>query len=197
MFTLTKETVYEEEIKKSRFIVKAMPVASVANAMAYLERVQEERATHNCWAYIVGEEHRFSDDGEPGGTAGKPIYSAIERQDIIDVMVVVVRYFGGIKLGAGGLVRAYGGCAAKCLQGARLKQVIVTQMVSLKVGFEDMGVLYPIIERFGAEKTDENYTPTGLEIGLRVNQENIQAMLAALNDASAGRIETKVQQKEK
>ncbi len=192
MFTLTKETIFEEEIKKSRFIAKATPVASVAEAMAYLERVREERATHNCWAYIVGQEHRFSDDGEPGGTAGKPIYSAIERQDIVDVMVVVVRYFGGIKLGAGGLVRAYGGCAAKCLQSGPLKPMVVTQKLSAKVGFEDMGAIYAIIERFGATKTDEHYTENGLEIGLRVNEENVQPMLAALNDASAGRIETRL-----
>lgn len=75
----------------------------------FLQAVQDLQATHNCWAYKVGAQYRFSDDGEPAGTAGRPILSAIEAQHLDRVMVVVTRYFGGIKLGVGGLVRAYGG----------------------------------------------------------------------------------------
>ena len=189
MYTLGREAVYEEEIKKSRFIVRAAPVDSIDAAFAYLERIRDNRATHNCWAYRIGPAYRFSDDGEPGGTAGKPILSAIEHQAMDGVMVVVIRYFGGIKLGAGGLARAYGGCAAKCLQSAARVPIVPKTEIVLTVGFEDIGVLYPIIDRFGAEKLAENYTADGLEIRLRVDQDACRAMQAALTEASAGRIE--------
>ena len=81
-------------------------------------RIADPTATHNCWAYRIGSEYRFSDDGEPAGTAGRPILAAIDGQGCDQVVVVVTRWYGGIKLGAGGLVRAYGGCAAECLRAA-------------------------------------------------------------------------------
>lgn len=188
MFTLTREISYEEEIKKSRFIAKATPVNDNEAALAYLERIREAKATHNCWAYRIGQKYRFSDDGEPTGTAGRPILNAIEKQEVDHVIVVVIRYFGGIKLGAGGLVRAYGGCAAKCLQSGTFEPVIPTMNIQLKVGFEDIGALYPIIDRFGAEKLSESYTEKGLLVTLRIKQSDRQALLAALTDTSAGRI---------
>lgn len=189
MFTLANEAVLEEEIKKSRFIAKAASVSSVEEALAFLERIREPRATHHCWAYKIGQSYRFSDDREPGGTAGKPILNAIEKQDIDGVMVVVVRYFGGIRLGAGGLVRAYGGCAAKCLQTARLKRIVPMDDVQFKVAFDHIGALYAIIERFGAAKLEETYTDNGLEIKLRIDRVECQAMIDALTDASGGSIE--------
>jgi uncharacterized YigZ family protein len=188
MFTLAQETVYEEEIKKSRFIVKAAAVSGPDEALAFLERIRENRATHHCWAYKIGQQYRFSDDGEPGGTAGRPILNAIEKQDLDGVMVVVIRYFGGIKLGAGGLARAYGGCSAKCLQGARLKAIVASTEVNLRVGFDFIGSLYPIIDRFNAKKIAETYTENGLEITLKINLASYQALFKALQDASAGQI---------
>ena len=189
MFTLTREAVYEEEIKKSRFIVKAVRVADPEEALAYLDRIRETRATHNCWAYRIGHNYRFSDDGEPGGTAGKPILNAIEKQDIDSVMVVVIRYFGGVKLGAGGLVRAYGGSAAKCLQRAHLEPIVPQAEIRLRVAFDHIGALYTLVDQFGAQRLAEIYTDTGLEIGLKIDRNDCQALVAALTDASAGRIE--------
>lgn len=189
MFTLVDEAVFEEEIKKSRFIAKAASASSPEAASAFLKRIREERATHHCWAYKIEQRYRFSDDGEPGGTAGKPILNAIERLSIDHVMVVVVRYFGGVKLGAGGLVRAYGGCAAKCLQTARLKRIVPTTDIKLKVAFDHIGALYAIIGRFSATKLEETYTGSGLEIRLRVDRAECQAMVDAMTDASGGSIE--------
>jgi uncharacterized YigZ family protein len=188
MFTLAHEAVYEEEIKKSRFVVKAATVSGPDEAFAFLERAREDRATHNCWAYKIGQQYRFSDDGEPGGTAGRPILNAIEKQDLDGVMVVVVRYYGGVKLGAGGLARAYGGCSAKCLQGARRKPIVASTEVKLQVGFDFIGSLYPVIDRFRAEKIDEKYTGNGLEIILKVSRADYPAFSKALKDASAGQI---------
>jgi len=112
----------ELEIKKSRFIARAGRVDSRAAAMAFLEQVRADfpDARHHCWAYLIGDpaaaaQAAMNDDGEPSGTAGKPILSVIQHKGLGDVMVVVTRYFGGVKLGAGGLVRAYAGATEAVL----------------------------------------------------------------------------------
>ena len=107
---------HEQEIKKSRFLAQAAPVDAPEAALAFVQDVADPAATHNCWAYRIGQAYRFNDDGEPGGTAGRPILQAIEGQGIDRAVVVVTRWYGGIKLGAGGLARAYGGTAAECLR---------------------------------------------------------------------------------
>ena len=189
MLTLAASHTFEEEIKKSRFIAKAARVSSPEEALDYLERIREARATHNCWAYRIGQRYRFSDDGEPGGTAGKPILNAIEKQDVDGVMVVVIRYFGGIKLGAGGLARAYGGCAAKCLQQAQRERIVPQAEIRLRIPFDQIGALYTLIDQFGANRLAEKYTDTGLEIGLQVDRDDCPSLVAALTDACAGRVE--------
>lgn len=104
----------EYEIKKSRFIARVAKAADREAAMAVLAKAREDYpdARHHCWAYLIGNPHSpttvaMSDDGEPSGTAGKPILNVLQHKDVGDLMLVVIRYFGGIKLGAGGLVRAY------------------------------------------------------------------------------------------
>ncbi|MDY6799293.1 MAG: YigZ family protein [Pseudomonadota bacterium] len=112
----------ETEVKKSRFIARVLPVSSRDEVKAYVEQAWQDHpdARHVCWAYQVGRpgsaaEAAMNDDGEPSGTAGKPILSVIRHKDMGDVLVIVIRYFGGIKLGAGGLVRAYAGAAESVL----------------------------------------------------------------------------------
>jgi len=188
MFTLAKEAIYEKEVKKSRFIAKASPISSVEEAFSFLARIREEKATHHCWAYKIGQHYRFFDDGEPSGTAGRPILSAIENLEIDGVMVVVVRYFGGIKLGAGGLARAYGGCSAKCLQTADLKRIVPMTEIEVMVGFDHIGVLYSLAAQFQATKLEERYTGSGLEVKLKIERTDCPSLVAALTDATAGQI---------
>src|SRR5690606_37193470 len=107
--TLARRATSVLEVKHSRFIANAAPVSSPAEALDYLSEVAVRDATHNCWAWRIGGDYRSSDDGEPAGTAGRPILAAIDGHGYDQVMVVVTRWYGGIKLGAGGLVRAYGG----------------------------------------------------------------------------------------
>ena len=126
MLTLDVECTFAEEIKKSRFIAHAAPAVSPEEALAFIARRSDPSATHNCWAYRVEQQYRSSDDGEPGGTAGRPILAAIDRAGLDRVAVLVVRHFGGIKLGAGGLSRAYGGVAASCLAKARKRPFVET-----------------------------------------------------------------------
>jgi putative IMPACT (imprinted ancient) family translation regulator len=104
MLTLAGRHRHEEEVKRSRFIALVDRADSPDAALAFLELIRDVDATHNCWAYKVDDKYRFSDDGEPGGSAGRPILAAIEGQGLDHVVAVVIRYFGGTKLGVGGLV---------------------------------------------------------------------------------------------
>ncbi|KAM7515770.1 hypothetical protein LguiA_005353 [Lonicera macranthoides] len=155
--TLQERVKFEKEIKKSKFIAIAGPISDERSAQSFLSEVREARATHNCWAYKVGEQYRSNDDGEPSGTAGKPIHSAIVSSGLDRVMVVVIRYFGGIKLGTGGLVRAYGGVAAECLRNGPTCLVKSKVPMGLEVTFDLLGVLYHQLQSFHAEDIAQDY----------------------------------------
>ncbi len=176
MRTLSEPFSFEEEIKKSRFIAHAMPVSSSEEALGFFSRLHEPEATHNCWAFKVGQNYRFNDDGEPGGTAGRPILQAIEGQDLTNVAVLVIRYFGGIKLGTGGLVRAYGGCSAKCLRQAPQVEIIETRTVICSCLFSEMALVKSRIAQTEARVTDEIYTDTGITMTLEIPLEQVSPL---------------------
>ncbi|KAH6796875.1 ribosomal protein S5 domain protein [Perilla frutescens var. hirtella] len=155
--TLQERVTFDKEIKKSKFIAIAAPISDERSAFSFLAEVRDARATHNCWAYKVGDQFRSNDDGEPSGTAGKPIQSAIESSGIDRVMVVVIRYFGGIKLGTGGLVRAYGGVTAECLRNAPTCVVKSKVPMGLEVTFDLLGVLYHQLQSFQVEDIKQDY----------------------------------------
>lgn len=157
-FTTLKERVtFEKEIKKSKFIAIAGPVSDERSSFSFLSEVRDPRATHNCWAYQIGDQFRSNDDGEPSGTAGKPIQSAIASSGIDKIMVVVIRYFGGIKLGTGGLVRAYGGVASECLRNAPTCVVKCKVPMGLEVSFDLLGVLYHQLQLCQVEDIKQDY----------------------------------------
>lgn len=107
-FTIAAPITFEEEIKKSRFQAIAVPVDNEQAVKTFLEQQRDSSTTHQCWAWKIGHQLRFNDDGEPSGTAGRPILATIEGNELTNVLVLVNRWYGGIKLGTGGLVRAYG-----------------------------------------------------------------------------------------
>lgn len=129
MKTISKNIENEIIINKSRFICKLVKVYSEEDVMNALNSAKEEYkdATHYCYSYIINNTERFNDDGEPGGTAGMPILNVLKQNELNYVLCIVIRYFGGIKLGAGGLVRAYTKSASECLNISTLKE--------LKIGF--------------------------------------------------------------
>jgi len=184
--TLADRASYEEEIKKSRFFARAAPVATVEEAMDFLGEISEAKATHNCWAYRVGEEYRFSDDGEPAGTAGRPIHGAIERLSLDGVMVVVTRYFGGIKLGAGGLARAYGGVAASCLRAARTREVRSFVTLDIEHRFEHIGQVQALVDRHDAQRLGETYTEEGVVLTVRLDGTAAEPCEEAIREATRG-----------
>ncbi|KAL8267907.1 hypothetical protein R6Q59_001705 [Mikania micrantha] len=157
-FTTIAETVsLERDIKKSKFIAVAGYIPDERSAQSFLSEVQDQRATHNCWAYKVGNQYRSNDDGEPSGTAGRPIQSAIENSGLDRVMVVVIRHFGGIKLGTGGLVRAYGGVATECLKNAPTRLIKSQVPMGVEVTFDLLGVVYHQLQLFKAEEIKQDY----------------------------------------
>ncbi|MBQ8872190.1 MAG: YigZ family protein [Bacilli bacterium] len=129
MKTISKNIENEIIINKSRFICKLVKVYSEEDVMNALNSAKEEYkdATHYCYSYIIDNTERFNDDGEPGGTAGMPILNVLKQNELNYVLCIVIRYFGGIKLGAGGLVRAYTKSTSECLNNSTLKE--------LKIGF--------------------------------------------------------------
>ncbi len=187
--TLARQAEYAEDVKKSRFIARAAPVNSAQEAMEFLERVREDQATHNCWAYRIGNEYRFNDDGEPGGTAGRPILGAIERQGVDRVMVVVTRYYGGIKLGAGGLARAYGGVASSCLRLAAKREVIPMIAVRLTMDFEHAGKVHQLTDKFQAKQIRQQYTETGVVVEMEIPLSRLDDFKIAAMNVSRGQAE--------
>ena len=182
----------EQEIRKSRFLVRAAPVATPAEALAWLDTVADRAATHNCWAYRIGQQYRFSDDGEPGGTAGKPILQAIDGQGYDRVMVVVTRWYGGIKLGAGGLVRAYGGSAAECLRTAPRVPIVHKTAVDIALPFAALALVQARLAEFDADRLDETFGADGARLRLALPPARIDALRRLVADVTRGRAQLRV-----
>ena len=154
---------YEEKIKRSVFIANLEPVHSEDEARDFLTRItsQHRDANHNCRAYIMGssgESEYCSDDGEPSGTAGRPILNAIKRSNLVNVMVIVTRYFGGIKLGVRGLIDAYGLTAAGALELADRVERVITQRFAIKLEYASMGLVSRLLESHEALNLAWTYT---------------------------------------
>ncbi len=186
--TLVVAATHALEIKHSRFVAHAASVASPEAALAVVAEMSDVDATHNCWAYRIGAGYRSSDDNEPAGTAGRPILAAIEGQGMDQVVVVVTRWYGGIKLGAGGLMRAYGGCAAECLRQAERVELIHSVRVEFALEFSALARLRARLREFGAALEAENFRDDGVVLRLSLPQEKLSELHHFLADLSRGRI---------
>ena len=150
--TVSSASCAELIINRSKFIGRCFPFTSEEAALAELERIRKQHwdATHNCFAYRIGPAcapARFSDDGEPGGTAGRPIMDVLSAKGVTDVLLVVTRYFGGILLGAGGLVRAYSRAAADAVAEAGLVAMRPAMQVLLTLDYSRYNALLPFLEQ--------------------------------------------------
>lgn len=188
MLTLKSPASVEEIIKKSRFIAHAARVTSQRESLDFYQSVADPEATHNCWAWRINFQIRSSDDGEPGGTAGRPMLNVIERRHLENTMVVVTRYFGGIKLGVGGLVRAYSGTTAKCLDKAGVVELFPMAEYIVEAGFEWASSVHGLLDQFAAEKLADNYDEQGMVLKIRCREADFGKLAAALRDASRGQV---------
>jgi uncharacterized YigZ family protein len=191
MFTLASPARCEVEIKRSRFIAQAARVETVQDTLDFYESVADPGATHNCWAWKLAQQYRFNDDGEPASTAGRPILATIEGKGLDQVMIVVTRHYGGIKLGAGGLVRAYSGTAARCLDQAEIEEVRPELEIAIQAGFCWTGQVYTALESFDATKLDENFAGGGITIRARITASRFDDLQIVLRDATRGEVKVR------
>jgi len=155
----------EDIVSRSRFITSLAPASTREQALDFIDRIKDEfaDATHNCWAYLVGPPGTTacvgaSDDGEPHNTAGRPILSMLEHSGVGDVAVVVTRYFGGVKLGKGGLIRAYGGGAKRALEQVERIEKVALVRAFLSLDYTFSSALKRAYDDYGIELTSEDYT---------------------------------------
>ncbi|HET6553949.1 MAG TPA: YigZ family protein [Dyella sp.] len=191
LYTLAAPCQHSEDIKKSRFLAQAAPVQTPEQALAFIRDVGDAAATHNCWAYRIGQDYRFNDDGEPGGTAGRPILQAIEGQGIDRAVVVVTRWYGGIKLGAGGLVRAYGGTAAECLRRAERLPIVAMARLALRCDFAELALLKARLRELDADITREDFGADGVDMEIQLPEPRAAEAQARVTDISRGRHEAR------
>lgn len=186
--TLAATETARQEIKKSRFVAVAGPVASEATAKEFIAAHSDPSANHNCWAWRIGQNYRFSDDGEPSGTAGKPILQAIDGQGLDGVAVVVTRWFGGVLLGSGGLIRAYGGTAALCLRPAEKIPIVEKVEATVTCPFGDLAIVQARLGALPAvELLDQSFTATGAELRVAVHKAEMPQVERLVADITGGR----------
>ena len=161
--TIKEDGMVQEEIKKSRFICHVKRVYSEEEARAFITAIKKEhyKATHNCSAFIIGEKSdikRTSDDGEPSGTAGVPMLGVLEKHNLTNLCVVVTRYFGGIKLGAGGLIRAYAGSVALAIKEIGLVEIKEQAGLRLQLSYSQYQDFANFLKVQNLEETDTIFT---------------------------------------
>jgi uncharacterized YigZ family protein len=190
-FTIGNPAQHEIKVKGSRFISECVPVESAEEVKAALEliRKREHAATHHCYAYRIGlpdnRQFKYSDDGEPSGTAGAPIYNVICGHNLTNTLVVVTRYFGGTKLGTGGLARAYGDAARQVIEKAGIKKCFVTKCYKVEIDFSLFDQLTKLIHRFAARQLEADFSDR-VSLKLEVRKSRAANFVAELTSLSAG-----------
>lgn len=187
-FTLTGPCEFREEIRKSRFITLAAPIDTAADAQAFIEQHSDLDATHNCWAWKLGTQYRSNDDGEPGGTAGRPILAAIDAQDFDRVVVLVIRWYGGTQLGTGGIARAYGGGANKCLQQADRMPLVNRVPLQFDCSFSELVLIVLRVAELNGLVEDERFNANGVTLSIALGPDKVETLQRQLSDISRGRI---------
>ncbi|MFI9628042.1 YigZ family protein [Streptomyces sp. NPDC052042] len=188
--TVARAGVHETEINRSRFICALAPAASEQEAQDFIARVRAEHptATHNCFAYVIGADasvQKASDDGEPGGTAGVPMLQMLTRRDMRYVVAVVTRYYGGVKLGAGGLIRAYGGVVGEAIDALGTITRQRFRLATITIGHQRAGKLENDLRATGRSVRGVSYTESVvIEIGLP--DADVESFRGWLADATAG-----------
>ena len=181
----------EIKIKGSRFIARVFPVTTrddVERCLSDVRRIDRD-ASHHCTAYRVGTgdgETRFNDDGEPSGTAGRPIMRQIDAFELTNTLVVVTRYFGGTKLGTGGLIRAYGQAAKEVLSNARVRVVIERSEVTVEFQYADTSQAMHTIDKYDIKMIETSYSDH-TTIRLAIRRSDLDGFVRAFEDAVSGR----------
>ena len=185
------ESIYKE--KGSKFLSFLYPVTSLDEVKEYLTQLKKKYydATHHCYAYIIGydkETFRMNDDGEPSSTAGKPIYGQLQSNDLTNVLLVVVRYFGGTKLGVSGLIKAYKESSAECIALAQIVERQVKNKYNIYFAYEDMNVVMNILKQNNAEQKNQIFD-LNCQIEVLIDKRNTTKFESSIPPVSTIRIE--------
>ena len=183
---------YELIEKKSRFLAESIPVSTEEEILSALERIRKTHydARHHCYAYCYGENYentRISDDGEPTGTAGKPIFDVLKGIPVTGCLIVVTRYFGGTLLGTGGLVRAYGGAAREAMAASSFRKMLPAERFSLSLDYGDWGKLQHFFSGQEIIPYDQAFTDR-VSCRVRVKEEAASGFLKGITELFAGRL---------
>ena len=190
--TIKEDGQVQEEIKKSRFICHAKRVYSEEEARDFITAIKKEhyKATHNCSAFIIGERSeikRTSDDGEPSGTAGVPMLGVLENHNLTNVCVVVTRYFGGIKLGAGGLIRAYAGSVALAVKEIGVIEIKEQVGIAIQMSYAQYQEYSNFLKEHNLMELDTNFTDQ-VDTMIYVDKEEKENIKAALVEFFNGKV---------
>ena len=190
--TIKEDGQVQEEIKKSRFICHAKRVYSEEEARDFITAIKKEhyKATHNCSAFIIGEHSeikRTSDDGEPSGTAGVPMLGVLENHNLTNVCVVVTRYFGGIKLGAGGLIRAYAGSVALAVKEISIIEIKEQAGIAIQMSYAQYQEYSNFLKEHNLMELDTNFTDQ-VDTMIYVDKEEKENIKAALVEFFNGKV---------
>ncbi|MFD5624056.1 YigZ family protein [Streptomyces yangpuensis] len=188
--TVAREGAHESEINRSRFLCSLAPAATEQEAQEFIARIRKEHptATHNCYAYVIGADaavQKASDDGEPGGTAGVPMLQMLMRRDVRYAVAVVTRYYGGVKLGAGGLIRAYGGVVGEALDELGTVTRRRYRLATVTVDHQRAGRTQNDLRSTGRTVVDLRYG-AAVEIEVALPEADLPAFEAWLADSTAG-----------
>lgn len=191
--TIESKTSSEIKVERSRFIGTIVPVNSRERAEQEYELIRRQyfSATHNCFAYLIGteakQEFRYSDDGEPSGTAGRPIFDAIQSRGVTDVLIVVTRYFGGIKLGTGGLARAYRQSAEDALNNAKKIEKLIMQPFRVKFAHDLTSIVMKTLSDFELRTIETSYREEVVLLSA-IRLSLFEDFASTLRDRSHGRV---------
>lgn len=186
-------TQFEEEIKKSVFITQLAHTASVSAAKAFIEQVRKQHssARHHCWGFVAGRPENsmlwgFSDDGEPSGTAGKPILAQLSGSKVGEITAVVTRYSGGIKLGTGGLVKAYGGGVQQALKQLQTIEKKITAKLRLQLDYAFVPIAQSLLTQFGGIEIGANYG-SSVELLVEVEKRQVSGLTQSIINKSGAK----------
>lgn len=188
--TIQSNGQHELEIKKSRFICQLCRIKDEDEAMAFITDVKKNnaKANHNCFAYMLGEQdaiQRESDDGEPSGTAGVPILEVLKRNELHNLCAVVTRYFGGIKLGAGGLIRAYSNATSEAIETVGIVQLVLQTNLAITISYSNYEKLTYFLEQQAITITDTDYTDQ-VTVKIAVDTPELASLSTSITDLLAG-----------
>jgi len=192
-YTIAQPAQVETKVKGSRFIAETMSIEHVEVVGQFLQNIRkrEHAASHHCYAYKIGidnnTEFKYSDDGEPSGTAGKPIYDCITGRELTNVLLVVTRYFGGTKLGTGGLVRAYSDAAVQALDKSGVRTVYLTDQLSMQFDFKYYDQILKILAKYAAEQKSSAFSDI-VKLAVAVRKSKTKEFMEEVTNLTHGQI---------